>query len=596
MVTMLRNLASVALAFVLVNSAITAAEPADAPDVSAEFAQGTRLLRDGQYVEAATVFSALAAHNPSSPNLDLFLFNNAKALYYIPKHAEALDAFAAFEARFPTSPYRAYASFFEGNIYYETAKYSSAIDRYIEAYGSSRDTRLGGMALKSLEALISIHSQIKLRAAQFTGLAQDRKCSLVKQLLVRLVEQQRLDEVASLGALCTETKSTSAAADSARFGKEIEVAVSVPFSGELQSFGEDIYNGAVIAAEMYHDETGRTITLIPFDTKGDPVTAARTVGGLANSSVDAVIGPLTSDEAAVASAELSCSSLPLIAPAATDAGLTLLSKGAFQLSPNIELQGVAMAEYAVRTLHADSAVVIASTGIDNLAMAHAFIDRFKKLGGRVVATEYYRTRDREFAAYIMDAKSILLGAHLDSADVYLSDAGDTLEIDAAPAHVDCIFIPGNPDQLRLLLPQVKFYNLQGALLGTDGWGDEAVYGLGDDVTRQAVFPSPFLTQADTELKLKLAASYTKRFGKQPNRLACLGFDALRLISMAIDRNAKTREELASELARTNGYLGAGGKVTFGEFRENLELPLYRIEGGQAVPMGMAPLTVGYSGQ
>jgi branched-chain amino acid transport system substrate-binding protein len=592
----LKNLSAAVIVCLLVSVAVWA-DPADSPEVSAEFARGMRLLRDSHYADAWAALNALAANNQSSANIDLFLFNAAKAAYYIPKPTEALNAFAAFETRFPQSPYRAYASLFVGNVYYETSKFSAAVDKYIEAFSNSRDARLTETALRSLEALTKAHPEIKLRAQQFASIPEEKRCALIKRITTRLIEQQRLDEVSKLSALCAEAKpAVSRAADSAKFGSEVQVAVAVPLSGELQSFGEDIYNGSIIAADFYHEETGRQITLVPFDTKGDPITAARTIGQLANSSVDAVIGPLTSDEASVASASLSCSFLPLIAPAATDAGLTLLSQSAFQLSPNIELQGIAMAEYAVRTLRADSAVVITSTGVDNLAIANAFVERFRKLGGTVVAMEYYRPRDREFAPYIHDAKSILLGAHHDTSDVYLGDTGDTLEVDAAPAHVDCIFTPGNADQLRLLLPQVKFYNLQGALLGSDGWGDDAIYGLGDDVTRQGVFPSPFLTQADSELKLKLATAYTKRFGKQPNRLACLGFDALRLITLALSRNAQTREQLATELARTNGFLGAGGRVTFGEFRENLELPLYRIESGQAVPMGMAPLTVGYSGQ
>ena len=59
-------------------------------------------------------------------------------------------------------------------------------------------------------------------------------------------------------------------------------------------------------------------------------------------------------------------------------------------------------------------------------------------------------------------------------------------------------MPGSPQQLRQLLPQINFYNLNAEYLGSDGWGDQVVYKLGDNVTKEAVFPSPFLTAIATD--------------------------------------------------------------------------------------------------
>ena len=127
--------------------------------------------------------------------------------------------------------------------------------------------------------------------------------------------------------------------------------------------------------------------------------------------------------AGVVSAALGCDQFPIIIPAATEAGLTLLSEASFQLSPNVELQGAIMAEYAVRALAADSAAVIAPTSVEYSAMTTAFIDRFTSLGGTVVAVEQYRDRDRDFGTYIRDIKNVVLGRIPDSA-VYLDDRGD----------------------------------------------------------------------------------------------------------------------------------------------------------------------------
>jgi len=76
----------------------------------------------------------------------------------------------------------------------------------------------------------------------------------------------------------------------------LDIAVVLPLSGDLQAFGEDIYNGAVIAAEFYRLESGNKVNFTTYDTKGDPVNAAQIIRNLANSPVDIVLGPLTSEE------------------------------------------------------------------------------------------------------------------------------------------------------------------------------------------------------------------------------------------------------------------------------------------------------------
>jgi branched-chain amino acid transport system substrate-binding protein len=242
-----------------------------------------------------------------------------------------------------------------------------------------------------------------------------------------------------------------------------------------------------------------------------------------------------------------------------------------------------MAEYAIDNLQADSAVVITSTGTEHLQMAGAFAERFRQLGGTVVAVEYYRSRDKDFGPYIRDVKAILLGSHPDSI-FFVNEKGDTLDADGIPADVDCLFLPGSPDQIRLLLPQIRFYNLNGSYLGSDGWGDEAVLKLGDNSTKEGVFASPFLTGAGSDEYALFSAAYDARFGRQPNRLAALGYDAVRLATRALGSSGGSKEMLIEQLKKVQGYDGASGKITFGNNRENIEMPLFRILSEQAIPL------------
>ena len=214
-------------------------------------------------------------------------------------------------------------------------------------------------------------------------------------------------------------------------------------------------------------------------------------------------------------------------------------------------------------------------------MTRAFAEHFRKMGGTVVATEYYRSRDTDFGAYIRDIKSILIGQHDDST-YFINANGDTLDLDIIPTTVDCLFLPGDSRQLRQLLPQINFYNLNGQYLGSDGWGDDAVYKLGDNITKGAVFSSPFLEGRQSDQYLKLAVAYDSRYGSRPSRLSALGYDAVTLVTMAAGAGATGRDEILNRLAAVSEYEGASGRVSFGEHRENTEMPLYRIESERAV--------------
>jgi len=549
------------------------------------FDKGRRLLREGNWYHAAKVFEQLAGRDSKSENLDQYIFYRAKAKYYLGEFGEAIAGFNYFLSRFGDSREVPYVHFFLGNAYYRVGDVNQALESYLESYRLTDDRQLNLLVTASLTAVFENASSINLGTTDFAAFPDKKRRSLIKLLADILVDRGAIDQAEELLSSYGEELDLSRISnDQLGHRKEgIEVAVVLPFSGELHSFGGDIYDGAVIAAELYRAEEVDNLILAPYDTKGDPISAARIIAGLSESQTDAAIGPLTSEEAAVVSARLSCSSLPLLIPAATQAGLTQLSETSFQLSPNIELQGVKMAEYAANNLQADSVVIISSTSTDHLQMVRGFAERFQQLGGTVVAVEYYRSRDKDFGPHIRDVKAILLGLHPDSI-FFINENGDTLDPDAIPAYIECLFLPGNPEQLRLLLPQINFYNLNGAYLGSDGWGDEVILKLGDDITKGAVFPSPFLTGAGSEEYVRFAAAYDVRYGCQPSRLAALGYDAVRLLTRTLRFGDKSKSVVVGELKKVQNYHGASGKITFGENRENVEMPLFRIVSEQAVPI------------
>ena len=557
----------------------------DDPEAVSLYARGKRLEREADWLSAARQFEELAGRFPGSPNLDLFVFNRAKSYYYFGDYGNAIAGFSNFIGRFPESYLIAYAHYYLANMAYIRGNPDQAVGIYIEAFSFSQDPRLDNLIITALQAALTNASQVRLSTADFAGVPSDRRCLLVNPLIETLRAQEHFATANRLVNLCGGAV-VPGGPGGPTMAQAMSMALLLPFSGELQSFGEDLYNGAVIAAELYREETRRELILQPYDTKGDPVDAARIVRQLQDSPTGMIVGPLTSGEAMVASATLACDPIPMIAPAATEAGLTRLSESSFQLSPNVESQGVLMAEYAVSQLGADSAAILTSTSSEHLRMARAFSERFTELGGTIVAVQYYRSRDKDFGPIVRDIKAMIVGVQPDSV-YFIDENADTLDFDVVPVHLDCLFMPGTSSQLRLLLPQVHFYNLSAVWLGSDGWGDQSVYSLEDRIIGGSIFPSPFLESELSEETIKFAALYDARFGERPNRLAKLGYDAVRLTTGAVQAGGVTRQQLVDRLSKVSGWQGAAGTVTFGKSRENIAMPLYRIQNQAAVFIGYA---------
>lgn len=555
----------------------------DPPEAQAQYATAKRLMREGDFIGAGRIFEELSQKFPVSEHLDLYIFQRAKCKYYQGDYDFAITSFKYLIDRFPNTKQLAHAYFFLGNSQYMENNLSTAVQSYFKAYQNSQDKKLDQVVTSSVKALVENASSVKLTQADFADIPSEKRCNLAQTIARVLMERSDSVSAIQIIKVCSpEADLNQLNRDKPAAKGDVKVAVILPFSGELQQYGEQIYNGAVIAARDFNATTGRNIELVPYDSKGDAVEAARIVTDLSgNNTFIASVGPLTSEEAAVASASLVCGDLPMIVPAATQSGLTKLSSTSFQLSPNIELEGVVAADYAVAILGADTAAVITSTSSDYLRMSRAFVRRFEASGGTVVAIEYYRPRDRDFGPQVLDIKKEIIGAFPDSI-YYITPNGDTVELDAVPAHVDCVYMPGDAEQIKLLVPQVNFYNLNGVFLGSDGWGDERIFNLGDNVTKSSIFPSPFLEKESSEINLKFSASHDIRYGKRPERLAALGYDAVKLITDAYLDGGTSRDRLTKKIAAVSKFQGASGKITFGKARENIEMPLYKIENGRPI--------------
>ena len=550
-----------------------------ADDAGGLFKRAYRSLEAGDYASAYTRFTELVNNYPEHQNRASYLFFKAKAGYYSDRFEMSLYDFRRFINEYPGSDYIPYAYFYLGNIQYRLSHPDEAVSDYIEAYSLSDDDRLDRTLLGSIEKAIPSGRVGFVEKIRKTSLKGDRRCRLLMATARGLIEKGSLQLISSLLGSCSGPEAAGLIERANDLLKRrVEVGVVLPISGDLKKYGEQLLDGIKMRTVEFTEATGLQLRPVIYDSRGDNVEAARIIKQMSAEGLTAAIGPLTSEATAVASAVLACGDMPLIIPAATQGGLTALSASSFQLQPNLDWQGIRMADLAVEWLGADTAVIITPTSPENLRMARAFAGRFEERGGTILGVEYFRARETNFGPYIRDIKSLVLGELLDSI-VFLNDDGDTIEAEEVPVWVDCMYIPANAGQLRQLLPQINFYNLNTVYLGGDGWGNSTVYSLGEAVTKKCYFTSGLIKDEYGEQAQQFAAAFDRMYGHQPGRLEALGYDAMGLICEAIKTGHYSHSEITQYLSSIRNYNGASGTVTFGTHRENIALPVFKIIDG-----------------
>jgi ABC-type branched-subunit amino acid transport system substrate-binding protein len=553
------------------------AAPVAGQNVATIFAEAQKLLHDNKYPEAIAAFQGLVDSFPDSPEGDIFRYNLGRANFLSGDFRGALAAMDGFDEAFPTSSLIPASWHLRANCAYRSGREDTAFRWYLNAYRGAADDRQKTLSRKSILAEIS--AGYFPPDSVLAAVPAELLCP-VKSRMARLVAAVRSrDQIEQFLAGCPEE--IGDIAETAPSVATLSLGVMLPLSGPYARFGQALLDGALLAAEELKKEQ-TAVAISAYDTKADHVTAAREALALSESGVDLIIGPLLSDVAATVAAQLSCTRTPLLVPAASQTGFASLSESCYQMLPNLTTIGRGLAQYAVAQRHMTRLAVITAGSADELAMADAFIQEVRRLGGQIVAVEQFRVGETDFGPYIRDLKSLLLKAEGDST-TFLSLAGDTLSLDEVPVSIDGIFIPANEEESYLLLPQLNFYQVRTVCLGTDSWDTDRVLKLGDGVLGGAVFYSGKGAMRQAPGFSRFASLFAAKYGNEPDHLSALGYDAVNLAAAAFRQGKIDPGYTAAFLAGVKGYEGASGRITFGRTRSNLEIPLFTVQNGRVIP-------------
>lgn len=628
-------------------------------DVERIFVEAMRLFQASQFDSATVRFQKCIRDFPFHHRTTGAYIMAGKTYYRLGNYRESVRVLKNFLDLYPESGYGSDAHYTLGLDYFQMLRYDDAASEMVEAYQTSRDTTLRSRSEKLLDQVAVNY----LGVGQIQLLLGNGTPDQLKMLLtVRLADKVfRMGDIKAAQDLLRPLVSLSASVryvdDALELLRLIEeggvfkIGVLLPLmlrssQAALRDLGVDLLDGMKLAVEEYNEKTLPKVSLEVRDTERDPSAAARFVTELCNDDdIRVIVGPAFSNEAFAAAGIANARGVPLATPTATANGIASIGPYVFQLNPDFDVRGRAMARYAFSAGARRFAVLSPVEQIPK-AMTDAFVDEVQKLGGEMIdiqwyqagavdlriqlstmrqraleKTEYYTVNLSSKISYDGLKKILMTGVgskFLDS----LVERGITISVDTLfgvldgkkladslgifterarlkydslgmpVLNIDAMFLPiVSAEEIGIVSSHIRYFNFRTDLLGNGEWNDAALLDQNRQYIDTILFPNDtFLQEKDPAYKA-FAARYQKIFNRKPTANSIFGYDGVKLLLDIITKGAMHRNDIAASLANVRGFQGWHSKISLGPTRVNSFLTVFQFKNRAIRKVGEIDLVI-----
>jgi branched-chain amino acid transport system substrate-binding protein len=327
-----------------------------------------------------------------------------------------------------------------------------------------------------------------------------------------------------------------------------KVKIGAPFNltGGLSSLDTPALNGAKLKAKEINDAggiDGKQIELVVYDTKTDPTVVASVASQLLNQDKVAVgLGFTDSDSALALGPIFQQAGIPFVTPGATSPKLPeQVGDTMFLACFGDNVQAAAGAEFVKAKLGAKNVYLLRDNAAEyTTLLAKYFEDAFTHGGGAIVARDDYKSGDKSFTAQITKLKAL-------------------------SAKPDVLFVSAMPDDIGLVVKQMRQAGVTQPIVGGDGYDTPLLISVGGSASNDVYYTTHAYMAPDSTPEIQaFYKAYKAAYGTEPeNAFAALGYDTVGLVADAIKRAGSTEpSKIRDALAGTSGYKGITGSISY----------------------------------
>jgi branched-chain amino acid transport system substrate-binding protein len=301
-------------------------------------------------------------------------------------------------------------------------------------------------------------------------------------------------------------------------GGDIVIGMYGSLTGDGASFGISSREGTELAVEEINAAGGvlggRKFRLLVEDDQSRPEEASNAVTKLITQDrVIAVLGEVASSRSLAAAPIAQKFQVPMITPASTNERVTQAGDYIFRVCFIDPFQGEVLAKFAYRDLKVRRVAVLKDIKQDySVGLTDSIVKHFTALGGQVLDPVSYSSGDSDFKAILTNVRS---------------------------QKPDAIFATGYYTEAAIIARQARELGLRMPILGGDGWVGDALQN-GRDALNNTFISNHYSSDNPDPIVQTFISSYRAKFNREPDAIAALAYDAVKVLTDALNR-ARTTE-------------------------------------------------------
>jgi branched-chain amino acid transport system substrate-binding protein len=330
---------------------------------------------------------------------------------------------------------------------------------------------------------------------------------------------------------------------------DIVVGFYGSLTGDGASFGQSSREGAELAVEEVNNAggllSGRRIRMLVEDDQSRPEEASNAVTKLVTQDrVVAVIGEVASRRTLAAAPVAQRYQVPLITPASTNEKVTAVGDYIFRVCFIDPFQGEVLAKFAYTDLKARRVAILTDIQQDySVGLTAAVSAQFKKAGGTVLPPVSYSSGDADFRAVLTQVRS---------------------------QKPDAIFATGYYPEAAIIVRQARELGLNVPILGGDGWVGDSLKN-GREALRNTYISNHYSGDNPDPVVQNFVKAYRAKFNKEPDSIAALGYDSIKVLADAITRAGSTEGARVRDMLASADVPGVTGRLKMNAQR-NVDKP------------------------
>ena len=298
---------------------------------------------------------------------------------------------------------------------------------------------------------------------------------------------------------------------------DIVVGMYGSLTGDGASFGQSSREGTELAVDEINNGGGllggRKIKLLVEDDQSKPEEASNAVTKLVTQDkVVAVLGEVASRRSLAAAPICQKYMVPMISPSSTNERVTEVGDYIFRVCFIDPFQGEVLAKFAYHDLKARKVAILKDIQQDySVGLTDAIMKHFSALGGQVLDPVSYSSGDSDFKAILTQVRG---------------------------QKPDAVFATGYYPEAAIIVRQARELGMKMPILGGDGWVGDALKN-GREALNNTYISNHYSGDNPDPVVQNFVSAYRARFTREPDAIAALAYDAVKVLADAMTRANST---------------------------------------------------------